>query len=183
MSDIQVSIPAGRPYGGFWRRVGAWIIDGIIILAPFLIVGSVLWPDLIAKTTTVRESEGGAFYQITFTTSLIGSIVLGVATWAYMALQESSRAQATLGKRALGIKVTNLTGGRVSLLTATVRSWPVWLPALAGVVSVLDVIAGLAALAACIAVAFTRRKQGLHDMMAKCLVVRHNAVFAAQETS
>ena len=49
MSDIQVSIPAGRPYGGFWRRVGAWIIDGIIILAPFLIVGSFLWPDLTAK--------------------------------------------------------------------------------------------------------------------------------------
>ena len=44
-----------------------------------------------------------------------------------------------------------------------------------GLVSVilgLNALAGIAALAACIAVAFTRRKQGLHDMMARCLVVR-----------
>lgn len=183
MTDIRVSVPPGRPYGGFWRRVGAWIIDGIIILAVFYIIGSFLWSDLIAQTTTVTQTANETVYNITLAPSLIGGIVLGIATWAYKTLQESSRAQATLGKRALGIKVTGLGGDRVSLLTATFRSWPVWLPGIVGAVEFLSAIVFLAALATCIAVAFTRQKQGLHDMMAKCLVVRHNADFAAPETS
>ena len=36
----------------------------------------------------------------------------------------------------------------------------------------LNYVVGFAAVAACIAVAFNRRKQGLHDMLARCLVVR-----------
>ena len=101
-----------------------------------------------------------------------GTAVLGIAFWAYVALHECGPAQATLGKRMLRLRVTGLDGARVSLLTASFRSWPRWLPGILGVIGVLDAIGGLAALAACIAVAFTRRKQGLHDMMARCLVVR-----------
>ncbi len=146
----------------------------------FFVVGSYLWPDLIAKTTTIAQSEGETFSMTEYTPSVIGSIILGIAIWAYTALQESSRIQATLGKRVLGIKVTDLGGSRIPLLTATFRSWPLWLPGLVGVVGTLDAIAGLAALAACIVVAFTKRKQGLHDMMAKCLVVRRRAVFSSE---
>ena len=85
--------------------------------------------------------------------------------------RESGPGQATLGKRVLGLRVAGLDGARVSLLTASYRSWPRWLPGIMGAVGILDAIAAVIALAACIAVAFTPRKQGLHDMMARCLVV------------
>ena len=45
------------------------------------------------------------------------------------------------------------------------------------------ILSGLLLLIGYLMVLWTARKQGLHDMMAKCLVVRHNAVFAAPETS
>ena len=72
----------------------------------------------------------------------------------------------------LGLRVTGLDGGRISLLTAILRCWPLWLPGLVSMVVGLNFIVGFAAIAACIAVAFTRRKQGLHDMLVRCLVVR-----------
>ena len=36
----------------------------------------------------------------------------------------------------------------------------------------LNLLGETAAIAACLAVPFTRRKQGLHDMLVRCLVVR-----------
>ena len=60
---------------------------------------------------------------------------------------------------------------------ASYRAWPIWLPVLLGIVETLGLLAGLIALIAFIAVAFTRYKQGLHDMMAKCLVVKREARF------
>ncbi len=157
---------------GFWRRVAAWVIDGILVMVSFFIVGIYLWPDLVETTTLVSQVEGARLETVRYAPTMLGTAVLGIAFWAYVALQECGPAQATLGKRMLRLRVTGLDGARVSLLTASFRSWPRWLPGILGVIGILDAIGGLAALAACIAVAFTRRKQGLHDMMARCLVVR-----------
>ncbi len=74
----------------------------------FFVVGSSLWPDLIVKTTAITQFEG---VTTEYTPSVIGSILHGIDIWAYTALQESSRIQATLGKRMLEIKVTDLGGG------------------------------------------------------------------------
>ena len=72
----------------------------------------------------------------------------------------------------LGLRVTGLDGARISLLTAGYRCWPLWLPGLVSMVFGLNYVVGVAAIAACLTVAFNRRKQGLHDMLARCLVVR-----------
>ena len=72
----------------------------------------------------------------------------------------------------LRLRVTGLDGGRISPLTAIIRCSPLWLPGLFSEIVGLNYVAGFVAVAACIAVAFTRRKQGLHDMLARCLVVR-----------
>ena len=157
---------------GFWRRLAAWIVDGILVMASFFIVGIYLWPDLVETTTLASQVDGARLETVRYAPTVLGAAVLGIAFWVYVALQECGPAQATLGKRALGLRVTGLDGARVSLLTASFRSWPRWLPVLLGVVGVLDAVAGAAALAACLAAAFTRRKQGLHDMMARCLVMR-----------
>jgi uncharacterized RDD family membrane protein YckC len=59
---------------------------------------------------------------------------------------------------ALGIKVTDLSGERIGFGKATGRYFG-------------KIISGLILLIGYIMVAFTEKKQGLHDMMAGCLVV------------
>ena len=170
---------------GFWRRVAAWVIDVVLITTGAYLVGIFLWPDLMVETRTQTAGASGAQLEIvTYALSTHGWVIHGVAIWAYTALLESGPAQATLGKRMLRLRVTDLHGARISLLAASYRSWPLWLHGPLSIPVLLDAvgpgdallsltgIVGLASFAACIAVAFTRRKQGLHDMLARCLVVR-----------
>ena len=175
MSARGPDAPAAALPAGFWRRFAAWLIDGAIVLAGFFLVGIYLWPDLVLTTTLTSEVDGARLETVRTAPTPLGAVVLGVVVWVYVALQECGPRQATLGKRALGLRVTGQDGGRVSLLATSVRSWPRWLPGLLGTVGIPDTLSALAvaaALAACVAVAFTPRKRGLHDMMARCLVVR-----------
>jgi len=92
--------------------------------------------------------------------SSVMSFVLVVALeWLYFAGFESSRHQATPGKMAVGIIVTDLDGNAISLGKATVRHFAKW-------------ISGLVFSIGYLMVAFTEKKQGLHDMIAGCLVIR-----------
>ena len=163
--------PGVRP-AGFWRRVAASIIDGIIILGAVYLVGFFLWPDLLEAVSVVSEADGERLEIVSYELTTVGAVVTYIVSWAYWAFQESGPAQATLGKRALRIRVTGLDGARVSLLTASYRGWPGWIGVLFVLVEYLELAAGAVALIACLFVPFTRRKQGLHDMMARCLVVR-----------
>ena len=80
-------------------------------------------------------------------------------SWVYYAGLESSSMRATLGKKALGLQVTDLTGQQISFARATGRYFGKLLSALT---------LGLGYLMA----AFTERKQTLHDIVASCLVTR-----------
>jgi uncharacterized RDD family membrane protein YckC/ribosomal protein L28 len=77
----------------------------------------------------------------------------------YWPVLESSARQATYGKRMLGIQVEHAGGGRTTFLRALGRN-------LAKIISGIPLGLGF------VMVAFTGRKQGLHDMIAKCVVVR-----------
>jgi len=82
-----------------------------------------------------------------------------LVNWLYAALLESSSHQATLGKMALGLKVTDLEGRRISFVRATGRHFA-------------KILSGMVLFIGFIMVGFTRRKQGLHDMVAGTLVIR-----------
>ncbi|MDX6534177.1 MAG: hypothetical protein QOF68_1921 [Gaiellales bacterium] len=126
---------AGPPtsYAGFWKRAAAFLIDAIILAVPNAIILAALG----------RSS---------------GDLVVLVLDWLYFAYQESSEAQATLGKRALGIKVTDVEGNRITFARATGRYF-------AKILSALTLLIGY------IMAAFTARKQALHDLIAGTLVV------------
>ncbi len=175
MSSNNISVSGGDPFAGFWRRTAAWFIDALLIYAVYLLIAFFIWDDLLIQTAML-DPDGEVFYSSI--PSLLGLLLVGFATMAYFALLESSRAQATLGKRALGIKVCDYNGDKISLLTAGYRAWPLWLPGLINTVAILDLVVGIASLVACLAVAFTKRKQGLHDIMSRCLVVKRRAVFS-----
>ena len=137
---------AAASYAGFWRRFAAAFIDGIVQAVGGLIVGFVFGLVYGASTGT---AEGAEF---------LGNIIGIIMGWLYAALFESSAKQATLGKMALGIKVTDLAGNPISFGKASGRHF-------GKIISTLILFMGF------VMVAFTEKKQGLHDMMAGCLVV------------
>ncbi len=134
-------------YAGFWKRFAAVIIDGIILNVGGFIVGLLFGIILVAgRVNDPQVIE-------------IAGRMLGIAIgWIYFAMMESSSTQATLGKMALGIKVVDYNGSQISFGRATGRHF-------SKIISAIILLFGF------IMVAFTEKKQGLHDMMAKCLVV------------
>ena len=87
-------------------------------------------------------------------------VVIGVGmSWLYEALLVSSSYQATLGKKAVGIVVTDLQGRRISFLRATGRHF-------GKIVSEMLLLIGY------LIQPFTPKRQTLHDIMAGCLVLR-----------
>ena len=145
-------------YAGFWRRFVAMIIDGIVFSPVFLIffAGSGLF-GLISGATSARDMEGiaGAMFGLGI---FAGILVMVVGNWLYHTMMECSRHEATLGKMALGIKVTDLNGNRISFARANGRFFG---KLLSGAVMNIGYIMA----------AFTVQKQALHDMLAGCLVV------------
>jgi len=139
-----------RGYAGFWKRLAAATIDQVSLIAGGFIFG------LLAGF--VYGLCGGTVEG----TEALGRIIGIILGWLYFALLESSNRQATLGKMALGIKVTDLSGEGVSFGRATGRHF-------GKIISALTLLAGY------IMAGFTRKKQGLHDIVAGCLVVNARA--------
>ena len=80
-----------------------------------------------------------------------------VIVWLYFALQESSRHQATLGKRLLRIYVTNSAEEQLTFIQATIRYFSKYLSSILFIGFIMA--------------AFTKNKQALHDLIADTLVV------------
>ena len=153
-------------YAGFWLRFLALLIDNVVmgigfvlILIPLIFLTGLggflgeLHPD-------EELNDAGVFV-------LIGLIFLAatvslVFTWLYHALMESSEWQATVGKKALGLVVTDMAGQRVSFARSTGRHFGKI------ITNMVPLLIGY------IMAGFTEKKQALHDMLAGCLVLRRN---------
>jgi uncharacterized RDD family membrane protein YckC len=148
--------PTAVQYAGFWRRFAASIIDGLI-MAPINFL--VQLPLGISPFSAGLEPDATIDDLITYLTRVgIASAVTFVLAWLYYAFMESSKYQGTLGKIVLGIAVTDMNGQRISFSRATGRYF-------AKIISQIILFIGY------FMIAFTEKKQGLHDMMASCLVV------------
>ena len=154
MREVIASDEVGKivRYAGFWRRLAAYIIDSIV-------AGIVAYFVAVVGTLLIGLPSGEQFEDLGLTIATIWICISGlVAPWLYWALMESSNRQATLGKRALGIIVTDIEGRRISFGRATARYW-------AKIISALTLLIGF------IITGFTSRKQALHDIISNCLVV------------
>jgi uncharacterized RDD family membrane protein YckC len=152
--------PAGVHYGGFWIRVVAAIIDGILVRVVVHPVAAIFGiGGLAASGLGLGLGHGLASLPLLiFGGGVLAVLTIG-ASWLYEALMLSSSYQATLGKMIFGMKVTGLSSNRLSFAHATGRHFAKWLSAM---------ILGIGY----IMVGFTERKQGLHDMIAGTLVRR-----------
>jgi uncharacterized RDD family membrane protein YckC len=135
-----------QSYGGFWVRVVALTLDNAIVFMLLLAMGLAM---AVVVTTVGMEGVVGAL------ASLAGTLV----PFLYWPVLESSGWQATVGKRIMGLQVTDAEGGRLSFLHALMRM-------LAKIVSTIPFGLGF------VMAAFTARKQALHDLIVKTLVVR-----------
>lgn len=138
--------PGGSRYGSLARRFGARVIDGFLVGIP---LGAVL-------VFGLGLDPQGAGYALL--TSLVN---LGYFVWL-----ETAQG-ATVGKRLLGLAVTDETGGRITPEQSFKRNW--WL-----LLGLVPFIGGLAGLGVAIYIAATissdPRNQGFHDRMAGSLV-------------
>ena len=80
-------------------------------------------------------------------------------SWLYFTIMESSKLQATLGKKICNLVVTDISGNRITFLRANARFWSKF-------------ISGAILCIGYIMAAFTEKHQALHDMVADTLVVK-----------
>jgi uncharacterized RDD family membrane protein YckC/Tfp pilus assembly major pilin PilA len=139
-------------FAGFWLRLVAAIIDGIIL-------NVVIW---VVSFTMIAVASAGGNSSVIIAATVATYIFSIVGNWLYFALMESSSKQATVGKMALGLKVVDEQGERIGFGRATGRHFGKLISSL---------IIGIGFLMA----AWTRKRQALHDLMAGSLVVRNSA--------
>lgn len=148
---------ARRPvaYAGFWLRLVAYLIDSVLVAIAVLFV--VVLPLMQRAGIPIENAQ----VLLTGTSRQVFAINLAaaVAQWLYWSVMESSAWQATLGKRMLGLRVTDLAGRRISLARASGRYF-------GKIISTLLLLFGF------VMAGFTQKKQALHDMMAGCLVLK-----------
>ena len=163
--EVQPTISAPRRpavrYAGFWRRFVAHLIDQIIIgvVAFMVFLPALALLGLGIGAGMMEETEGAIGLVIAAIAAYLTAILMIIVLqWLYYALMESSNKQATLGKLALGIIVTDLGGNRVTFGRATGRYFG-------------KILSGMIFSIGFIMAAFTEKKQALHDMIASCLVV------------
>ena len=151
-------------YAGFWLRVVAYLIDGLLAGIGFGVL-ALIGVAMVGVGHFKDFAQGANNPDDFFTPDVIGIVfVLAAAAvvmvWLYYAGMESSVYQGTLGKMALGLIVTDLEGRRISFGRASGRYFS-------------KLITGLIPLGIGYAMAgFTEKKQALHDMIASCQVLR-----------
>ncbi len=156
---VQSLAPPEPAYAGFWLRFLAYVLDSIVIFLMLLIVvvtvtvvfGFVIGAAGVGDKMTDKDWEaiGEAL-----------AYLIGIPAWfLYFSLMECSSWQATPGKKAFGLVVTDLGWKRISFGRALGRNVAKILSAL--ILNIGFLMAG-----------FTQKKQAFHDQISECLVIK-----------
>lgn len=141
-------------YAGFWKRVAAYVIDGMVVGIAGGIIGAIIGGVMGAIFGLNGGLSGGGFIAIQVVSNVVSISIAAV----YYAWFHASANQATLGKMAIGIKVVRSDGEAISFARGIGRYF-------ATILSSLILCIGF------LMAAFTERKQTLHDMICDTLVV------------
>ena len=143
-------------YAGFWLRLVAYIIDSFLL---GFVLGNLLLRPLMGRPGGIPANNPWVLF--TDTSPQVSALLLLflMGNWVYYSLMESSPWRATVGKRILGLEVTDLSGNRISFARASGRFF-------GKIVSSMTFLVGF------VMAGFTARKQALHDILASCLVTR-----------
>ncbi|NHN86562.1 RDD family protein [Acetobacter musti] len=164
-------------YAGFWIRTAAALLDWFILSMAGYFLRLLAVPTLRFDTIEVPGDTPSYevayrttdyFYSVPFPHTHIDTSgnnpVFFLLTLAWAVAFEASAMRGTPGKWVLGLQVCDLNGQRISLLRSLARNL------VKIFVSFPFLCVGV------IMVAFTARKQGLHDMVAGTLVLRRQRI-------
>lgn len=155
-----------KNYAGFWIRFFANLIDGIILGIPIFIADKLIFKQVTGMTEEkyyAIQAQQNAFNEL-YTAAAPSSylwysfLFTTIAGILYYGILTSSKKQATFGKMAMGIKVVDANGQRMSFLRSAVR-YLGYIPS------------GFLLFFGYIMVAFNEKKRGLHDYIANSYVV------------
>jgi uncharacterized RDD family membrane protein YckC len=134
-------------FAGFWMRFAANMVDS------FAVIGLALVGAIAGACVGAVAGDIGGFAAVGY------AVVMVLGSFLYFAVCESGPRQATFGKRALGLFVTDTRGRRVSFGRAVGRVF-------SKILNQLTLGIGW------IMIGVTAKKRGLHDFVAGTLVVR-----------
>lgn len=146
------------PYAGFWIRVLGSLIDVPVYVVIYL-VGSFLAGFIMGSIVGTPDMWTDAEFMIT---NVLIYLIVYLAQSIYKATMESSGRQGTLGKMALGLKVVDLDGNRISYGRAMGRFWLQW---------IMCIVPILGLIAVCMA-GWTQKKQTLYDKICGTIVIK-----------
>lgn len=159
-----MAVSPSQPYAGFGLRFIALIVDAIILMPVQWVLALVFGGFFSLAGLAAGSDAGAAAGALAAMAGAMAVYILLMFTvhFFYSTLLESSKMQATLGKKVVGIKVTDLNGNRISVGRAAGRTLGKFLSSMILCVGYLMA-------------AFTERKQALHDLLAGTLVVKGSA--------
>jgi uncharacterized RDD family membrane protein YckC len=145
-----LQVDNGIRFAGFWTRFASSFIDGIITTTAMtfigLIEGAVLTGILGSNSQAADIGKG------------ITGLMNFVLPWLYFAFLQTSATEGSVGMMAVGIKVTNLSGGRITFGQATGRYFA-------------SLLSGCLLGIGYLMMLWSPRKQTLHDQLAGTLVI------------
>lgn len=156
-------------YAGFGKRMAALFIDRVIISIAITFAywevnrevlrmikqkGSILNKMYKISDDSLDMSKYDVADNITYYAM---SVIFTLVLWCYYAGMESSPWKGTIGKKMIGLEVSDLTGNRISFTKATGRYF-------GKIISIVVLCIGY------IAMLFNDKKQTWHDSMSGCIV-------------
>jgi uncharacterized RDD family membrane protein YckC len=153
-------------YAGLGRRFIAFIVDiiliiliGLIVITFFSLVNGIRYAYFLASGVPYSSlTEAGSLDAAVGPIVAAFGMLLIVVPWLYFAGFESSRSQATPGKVLMHLIVTDLEGNKPTFARTTLRFFFKY-------ISALIIFIGF------LMIGFTKKRQGLHDKIAGCLVL------------
>lgn len=172
IADTRAPVPHDRVvHAGFWKRFAAAFIDNFILT---ILNYAILIPVFAVLGFSASRAGAGQSNPFESGAGMVAIFAMYplmlLMPCIYFAWMQSSSMQASLGKLAVGIKLTRGDGSRVTF-------WRAFLRTLANTL-VSGLTCGIGLLASAIMSGTTERKQAVHDMMCDTLVVDKHAFTA-----
>jgi len=143
LRDLRSGTVAAMDIAGAWRRFGALIIDGLVLL-PLSIAYIIL--------AGASPPTGKGF--------LLRLVLFAIPWVLYEGLMLAHRHGQTLGKKAVGLKVVNADGSEITPAQAWKRALSRQVMSITYVLGIIDVL-----------MIFSAQRRTLHDRFGKTLVV------------
>jgi uncharacterized RDD family membrane protein YckC len=167
MEDEQIA-GTKMQYAGFGKRMAAMLIDRVIIS----VASTYAYWEINREVNRMMDRNSSLFnllkrltpgskdlerYQVDNISYYILSVIFTLVLWCYYAGMESSPWRGTIGKKLVGLEVSDMDGSRISFTKATGRYF-------GKIISI--VVLGFGYLA----MLFNEKKQTWHDSMSGCVV-------------